>query len=369
MKLAIRIALLVLTALNAAASGTDNKTKIEEAIVYTDMATFPRLGQAVDESQLEGVYDRLPAALKDSIRPDLWNLGKNSAGVAIRFRSDAKKLKARWEVLNNFWMNHMTPTGIKGLDLYALDDDGWMFVGSARPGHQKATFESTFISNMDGSMREYMLFLPLYDGATKVEIGVNEGAVVEMPQSEFPIMEKPVIVYGTSVTQGGCATRPGMAYPAILMRHMNREFINLGFSGNGRLDPEIAALMADTPASLFILDHMGNCTADMLDRLEPFVEILRSKQPETPILLLGNHHYTYERYDLKTQADSKEKKERLEAIYNKLRENDKNIYYLPADDLIGLDEEGTVDGTHQTDLGFLRMATSIQPLLESLINP
>lgn len=342
-------------------------TENEEVIVYTDMSTFPRLGQVVEESQLENVYDRLPLSLKDTIRKELWDLGKNSAGVAVRFRSDAKKIKARWEVLNNFWMSHMSPTGIKGLDLYTLDNDGWIFAGSARPGHLKGTFESTFISNMDGTMREYMLLLPLYDGATKVEIGVNEGAVVDMPQSAFPSTESPVIIYGTSVTQGGCATRPGMAYPAILMRRLNREFINLGFSGNGRLDPEIAELIADKPASLIILDQMGNCTAPMLDRLEPFVEILREKQPYTPILLLGNSHYTYERYDQKTQTDFKEKKERLEAIYNKLKQNDKNIYYLPADDLIGLDEEGTVDGTHQTDLGFQRMATAILPLVERLI--
>lgn len=338
----------------------------QDTIRYVDAAGFPRLGQATAQG-LESPYDRLPAYLKDSIRKELWDLGKNSAGVAVRFRTDSKKITARWEVLNNTWMNHMTPVGIKGLDLYAWDDGKWIFVGSGRPGHAKGTFVSTFISNMDGRMREYMLYMPLYDCATKVEIGVLGDARIEQPEMIAPVREKPVVVYGTSITQGGCANRPGMAFTSILSRRMNREFINLGFSGNGRLDYEIARLMARVDASCYVLDNMANCTAPMLDRLEGFVKILREAHPDTPIVLLGNAHYTYVRFNTVSAKEVKEKDARLVELFRQMQHDDKNLYYVPGEDLIGKDDEATVDGTHFTDLGFVRMSDNLYPVLERIV--
>lgn len=358
---------IIITLLSALLCTTLSAQTKSDGMKYVDLSSFPRLGQAVDESRLESPYDRLPLELKDSIRPELWNLGKNSAGVAIRFRTNSSKLKTRWEVLNNFWMNHMTPTGIKGLDVYGYDDGKWWFVGSGRPGHQKDTFVSTIISNMDTTMREYMLFLPLYDGATKVEIGVDSAAVVEMPVLDSPVREKPVVVYGTSVTQGGCANRPGMAYTSILMRDLNREFINLGFSGNGRLDPEIASIMAETDASVFVLDNMANCTTEMLDRLPKFVEILRAKHPQTPIILMTNQRYTYQRFDRKTENDVYVKNNRLLELYNELKANDPNIYFVELGSMAGTDDEGSIDGAHLTDLGFIRLGESLKPILIPLL--
>ncbi|MCH5247597.1 MAG: SGNH/GDSL hydrolase family protein [Muribaculaceae bacterium] len=338
-----------------------------ETFRYVDVVDFPHIGQIPAQAALESPYDRLPMALKDSIRTDLWNLGKNSAGVAVRFRTDSKKLKARWEVLNDFSMNHMTPVGIKGLDLYTLDNGRWYFVGSARPGLRKGPHESTFISNLDGTMRDYILYMPLYDSAQKVEIGILDDAVIDQPSNEFPPQSKPVVVYGTSLTQGGCANRPGMVYTSILSRWMNREFINLGFSGNGRLDYEIAELMGQSDAGLFILDHLPNCTIDKLDRLPRFVEILRVNHPNTPILLLGNARYTYDRFNTVSRGETIAKNNRLVEIYEKLKQNDPNIYYLPSDELVGEDEEATVDGTHFSDLGFMRMSENLLPVLQRIL--
>lgn len=338
----------------------------DDTIRYVDASQFQIIGQ-ITRQGLESPYDRLPAHLKDSIRKELWDLGKNSSGVAVRFRTDSKRITARWEVLNNTWMNHMTPVGIKGLDLYALEGNRWIFVGSARPGHGKAVFTSRFIDNMDGRMREYMLYMPLYDCATKVEIGIYSRSKISGPSPNVYFPGKPVIVYGTSITQGGCANRPGMSYTSILSRKMNREFINLGFSGNGRLDYEIARLMAEKDASCFILDNMANCTTPMLDRLEGFIKILREKHPETPILLLGNAHYTFTRFNTVSAGEVAEKDDRLTEIYTRLRRTDKNLYCMPAHDLIGDDDEATVDGTHFTDLGFVRMSEALYPLLDKIV--
>lgn len=360
------IASIAALAVSLAAGAQEVQNEQKDTIRYVDASTFRIIGQAKTEG-LESPYDRLPVYLKDSIRKELWDLGKNSSGVAVRFRTDSKRITARWEVLNNMWMNHMTPTGIKGLDLYALENGKWIFVGSARPGHAKGTFTSQFITDTDGSMREYMLYLPLYDGATKVEIGVYGKAQIEAPQVDSPIREKPVVVYGTSITQGGCASRPGMSYTSILSRRMNREFINLGFSGNGRLDEEIARLMASVDASCYVLDNMANCTAAMLDRLEGFVKILRQAHPDTPIVLLGNAHYTFVRFNTVSAGEVKEKDARLVDLYRELRQGDPNIYYLPGEDLIGDDDEATVDGTHFTDLGFMRMSDNLYPALERIV--
>lgn len=339
----------------------------DETFRFIDLVDFPRYGQLPASDELQSPYDRLPFYLKDSIRPDLWKLGQNSAGISIRFRSDSKKIKARWSVLNDFGMNHMTPVGVRGLDLYALDNGKWYFVGSARPG-SKSPNESTFISNLNGEMREYLLFLPLYDSAISVEIGVLDDAIVEQPAVESPIKGKPIVVYGTSLTQGGCANRPGMAYTNILSRNLNKEFVNLGFSGNGRLDPEIAELMSNSDAAIFILDHLPNCTLELMDRLPEFVAILREKHPETPILLLGNTRYTYDRFNTVSHDESIAKEKKLIEQWKTLKENDKNIYYHPSVHLVGEDEEATVDGTHFTDLGFYRLSMNLQPVIESLIN-
>lgn len=355
---------IVLCLLAVSSYAQDNEVK--DTLHYTDALSFPVMGQVTREG-LEDPYDRLPAYLKDSIRKELWDLGKNSAGVYVRFRTDSKRISLRWTVLNNTWMNHMTPTGIKGLDLYCLEGDKWVFVGSGRPGYSKGTFTSRIIDNMDGSMREYMLYASLYDCTTKIEIGTYSRSRLEAPQVNLPVREKPVVVYGTSITQGGCANRPGMAYTSILSRWMQREFINLGFSGNGRLDYEIARLMARTDASLYIMDNMANCSKAQLDRLKPFIKILRDAHPTTPIILCGNAHYTYRRLNTETEKSVAEKDARLVELYNEIRKTDKNVYYMDADPFIGYDEEATVDGTHFTDLGFIRMAEYLYPTVNKLV--
>lgn len=179
------IASIAALAVSLAAGAQEVQNEQKDTIRYVDASTFRIIGQAKTEGA--GIALRPTAGLPEKFDTQgTVGLGKNSSGVAVRFRTDSKRITARWEVLNNMWMNHMTPTGIKGLDLYALENGKWMFVGSARPGHAKGTFTSQFITDTDGSMREYMLYLPLYDGATKVEIGVYGKARIEAPQVNSP---------------------------------------------------------------------------------------------------------------------------------------------------------------------------------------
>lgn len=337
---------------------------------FTQLAWYsadrlPLLGKISDNTETR--YERLPLSLKDSLRKPVWNLGKNSAGLAVRFRSNSTRIAAKWEVTRDNVMSHMTPTGIKGLDLYALVDEKWLFVNSAQPKGLKNQVE--IIGQMNAVMREYLLYLPLYDGIASLEIGIDSLSELAEPAVQQPGRSKPVVCYGTSILQGGCATRPGMAHTNILSRWLNREFINLGFSGNAKLDYEIAAVISSCDASVILLDFVPNATVQEIEeRTEKFYRIIRKKLPEAPIIFIENPDYPKAVFDLKNKVLIREKNAALAKVFNHLRESgEKNVRLLSASGMIGFDGEATVDGVHFTDLGFIRYAEFLYPVLKEFV--
>lgn len=334
-------------------------------IVYHDASAFPLLGKATEATATR--YERLPDSLQHISRKPLWDLGRNSAGLAVRFRSNSTCIAALWEVRDNRSMNHMTPTGIKGLDLYCLQDGEWIFAGSGRP--QGKVNKATIVKNMLPQEREYLLYLSLYDGVTSLAIGVDSLSEILQPAVDLPRREKPIVFYGTSILQGGCASRPGMAHTNILERRLNRECINLGFSGNALLDLEIAHLMASVDASMFVLDFVPNATVEqMRERADEFYTIIRRKHPDTPILFIEDPIFTHSPFDTRIAKEVKDKNETLNAIFQSLKQRgEKNIYFLSSRDIIGHDGEATVDGIHFTDLGFMRYAEVLYPILKKQI--
>ena len=330
----------------------------------------------------DGYYTRLPASMQGKVRKAVWDLGQNSSGIAVRFRSDSKCIGARWKLLNNFGMAHMAATGVKGLDLYALGDDNqWHFAGTAQPNGKVSS--NVFIRKMDGRMREYLIYLPLYDGVTSLEIGIDSTAGIMQPENPSllpPAAENPaegaILVYGTSVTQGGCATRPGMSFTSILERKLHRQTINLGFSGNGRMDGIIAEAIARVPASVYVIDCLANCTYDIIrDSTEYFIRTIAEANPQTPILMLSNYCYPYHWLDAQFREDAAKENALWKEFCDRLRkEGYKNIRYIDLysdcnmkKSAIGPDHEGTVDGVHMTDLGFLRYAETLLPYLEKAL--
>lgn len=315
-------------------------------------------------------YTRLPAGLKGEVREIVWTLGTHSAGLSVRFRSDATEIWASYSLIHNSHMAHMADTGIKGVDLYAFEDGRWVFVKSGMPANSKSQ-KFRIIGNMEPKMREYIMYLPLYDGADSLCIGVNASASVLAPETDFPSREKPIVMYGTSILQGGCASRTGMAFTNIISRKTGREVINLGFSGNGRLDYSIAALMASVPdPGIFVMDHLYNCSADIVrDSTATFVKILRDAHPDVPIVLLGHVPYAHSYYDtLSHRTQLVECVEAQKSEFSKLKKAGyRNIYYFDCSRTLGTDREATVDGTHFTDLGMMRYAEWITPILERLM--
>ena len=343
---------------------------VVDELRYISLDTFPLLGTLAADASAR--YSRLPDSLKERVRPELWNLGLNSAGLAVRFRSDSPRLAARWHSHNKFNMNHMTATGIRGLDLYVLQDDStWTTVSSARPSFHNHNSTSLIVSDMEpGVMREYMLYLSLYDGVDSLYIGVDSTARVLYPAVELPKVEKPIVMYGTSILQGGCATRPGMAHTNIIQRDMQRQVINLGFSGNARLDPEIAHLIAQSDPSAIVLDMLPNCTATQLDEyLGDFVAIIRKALPTTPILLIESPIFPIARFNREVSQTLRDKNNHLFAIYQWLQdEGYENLHYMTADKVLGDRYEATVDNYHLTDAGFDAFAKELEPILDNLIN-
>ena len=338
---------------------------VTDSLKYAKATDFELIGKGFTDTQ--NPFGRLPLSIKERTRPPVWSLSKNCSGLAIRFRTNSTVIAAKWEVTGDVVMNHFAPSGIKGLDLYGLKNGKWQFVNSARPAGKKTT--AVIIDHMAGELMEYLLYLPLYDGLANLEIGVQPSAVIGNPEINSPQKEKPVVFYGTSITQGGCASRAGMAYPNQLSRMLDRQIVNLGFSGNGQLDPEIAEFMAGIDASCFVMDCLPNVSiAQMQEKYARFVEIIREKKPYVPILMVETILFPHMYYDQTVYSLLQEKNATLQKIFaEQKKRHDRNIYYVKGDRLIGNDSEGTVDGVHLTDLGFLRISQNLYPVILKLI--
>lgn len=319
-------------------------------------------------------YDRLPARAEGSVTGGVWHLSKNSAGMAVRFVTDAPSIEARWTLRSSsLAMNHMPATGVSGLDLYIRTNDPdqpWHWVGIGRP-EKSPTNEKPLVSGVPEGQHEFRLYLPLYNGVESVEIGIEPDFSIA-PGPPYPAGRTwPIVFYGTSITQGGCASRPGMAYPAIIGRRLDRPTINLGFSGSGKMEPEMAQLLGEVEASAYVLDCLPNMSPELVtERVGPFVRILREARPETPIVLVENIRYQAAPILPGTKRSYMAKNEALRAVRDELlADGIGDLHYVPGDDLLGDDGEATVDGSHATDVGFLRMAEVLAPVLRSILEP
>lgn len=321
-------------------------------------------------TETEAFFDRLPKKAKGIVRPPVWSLSKHSTGIAVRFVTDATSIKAKWELTSaNIAMTHMAASGVSGVDLYVKTDSGkWRWLAVGRPSKKENSL--TLISGLIPGKREYFLYLPLYNGVKSVEIGIpKSNQLWKAPERESG-KNKPLVFWGTSITQGGCASRTGMVHTAILGRRLNRPVINLGFSGNGRMEPEVAKLVAELDASVFIIDCLPNVTAPVVAKeTEPLVKTLREAHPETPILLVEDRTYSNAYLKKSSQERHSASRQALQEAYQKLKKAGvKHLYYLEGESLLGEDSEDTVDGSHPTDLGFFRQANAFEKALKPILD-
>jgi len=265
-------------------------------------------------------------------------------------------------------MPHMPATGVSGVDLYLRQADGsWRWAANGRPTGKTNTV--TLVEGISSEPREFCLYLPLYNGVERVEIGVTPQAFLAPAPERRSGHRQPIVFYGTSITQGGCASRPGMVHTAIVGRELDTPVINLGFSGNGKMEPEMAGFLAELHASVFVLDCLPNMDGAMVsERVAPFVRRLRRSHPDTPILLVEDRTYADAVLRPARAARNRENRMALNRAFGELHAAGvKHLFYLPGELLLGRDGEDTVDGSHPTDLGFARQAKAFLQVLEPIL--
>ncbi|AOM80845.1 acetylhydrolase [Pedobacter steynii] len=315
-------------------------------------------------------YDRLPADAENKVRKAVWNLSENSAGLSLRFRTNAENIVVRFRVKGPVQMPHMPATGVSGVDLYTRDLNGkWLWCAGKFAFGDTISYQFNHISGNDQHLkdREYTLYLPLYNSISWMEIEVPGASDFKaLPVSS----EKPVVVYGTSIAQGECASRPGMAWASILGRKLDRALVNLGFSGNGMLEPEVLDYIGQIDARLYVIDCLPNLTrvksADLRKRIVNTIGTLQLKRPGVPILLTEHDGYS----EAEVQPVKKKEYESVNAIMkatvDSLKKAGVNDIYLLSKEEIGQDIESMVDGVHPNDIGMMNYANAYEKKIKSI---
>lgn len=333
----------------------------QDSLRYADAASLMMTGKAKTTGL---VYQRIDSAETREMPEVVQGLAKRSAGVAILFETNSNVIRARWKLAEEVYLPNMTPIGHSGLDLYCLKGGKWQFVSVARPA-RGVEQDQVIIRHMDSSMKQFMLYLPLYNSVETLQIGVAQNAVIRPPLQAGVNKDKRIVIYGSSVVQGASASRPGMAYPAQLQRRTGYDVINLGFSGNAKMEAAVARYLATVAADCYILDCIPNPSPDLIrERSYPFIKYLREHQPAVPIILVETIFRENGHWDRELGQRVQMQNEEIRKTYKRLlQEGYKNIYYVRSEALIGNDHEATIDGIHLTDLGFDRIATTLMPVV------
>lgn len=361
------LAVLSLAVLSAVAGSSDIERwdpnmAIKNAVVDTngvqwiDGKFLPIEGRAFDD--VDKYYDRLPSGVTTNVNAGVRGMKTHTSGMMFRFSTDSKKLRFRWTPYHDrLAMDHMPATGVSGIDVYRFDKKRgrWLYVrtGRIRDAQQGGSLELGWVPGTP-----CLVNLPLYNGIRSFSLGIDTNATVSALPPRASGVEKPVVFYGTSITHGGCCSRPGLAFVNWVGRDLDVPVVGLGFSGSGRMEFEMSEHLARIDASCYVLDCLWNMSLKenpskpggraVEVNYEPFIRNLRAKRPNVPIVM-AEHCMVF--------GNEKDDKDRfIRALYEKLvAEGWKDLVYLPNDEMYSGDYEGTVDGCHPNDLGMQTM--------------
>jgi hypothetical protein len=306
---------------------------------------------------------RLPSRLKDKLRAPVWDLAQNPSGGRIRFRTDSTRIGIMAQNPGFSNMHHMASVGENGFDLYVGVD----YTGSAWPDSTGKIVKEWQVGRAR-QMRNITIYLPLYKAVTIQEINLDTDAQLQ-PPAPYRV-SKPVVYYGSSITQGGCASNPGGSCQAILERKFDADFINLGFSGNGLGEPALAEAICELDPSCIVLDFWANPSAEQYGAALPgFVDILRKKWPRIPILVTSPFYFSAEAtLEAVAQEQSTKRRTAREFVEQQRGRGDQRIVFV--DGLKMLDKTqaaGLVDGVHCNSLGFYFNALGLEPFLRNAL--
>jgi len=327
-------------------------------------------------------YCRLPKATLDGIAKEqdpacCTSLCKHTSGAAIRFRAKTKNIAIRYKTRESYDMSHMTRLGSMGFDLYRVlpGDLNYSFYAICAPNSPSNDAALTTSDEMllcpgfgepIEDECEYQLNLPLYGGVEKLELGFTPGAILLPPRPHR--IKKPICFYGSSITQGGCASRPGLNYCSHLCRAVDAEQINLGFSGSAKGEMAQAELISELDLSCFVLDYDHNApTPDQLEQThERFYKTIRAAHPELPIIMLTKPDCEHRANDLQ---NSRRRSIVQQTYLNAIAAGDKKVWFVDGRTLWGTEDRDccTVDGCHPNDIGFYRMYQAVLPTLKKAL--
>ncbi len=329
----------------------------EKGVKWIDGKFLPIEGRAFDD--VEHYYDRLPANVTAKVNGGVRSMKHHTSGMLFRFRTDSRNLRFKWTPYNsNLSMDHMPSTGVSGIDVYRFDEKAgrWFYVRTGRITSPKGATMSIPWKPGDACL----VNLPLYNGVKSFSLGIDKGAKVEALGPRRSGVDKPVVFYGTSITHGGCCSRPGLAFVNRVGRDLDVPVVGLGFSGSGVMEFEMSEHLARIDASCYVLDCLWNMGSvkgqnrrgrNVEENYEPFIRNLRTKRPNVPIVMA-------EQCDVFCGAPNA-KDLYMRSLYEKLvNEGWKNLVYLPKTRMYPGDCEGTVDGCHPNDLGMATMAAA-----------
>jgi hypothetical protein len=337
----------------------------EPSLHWVDVRDWGIEGKAFDDT--EKWFDRLPGRAKGVVTDSVWGLSRHSAGMMVQFKTDAAEIHVDYQVTNaNLAMPHMPATGVSGLDLYGVDADGkWKWIAVFAPKNQSN--QGPIVSGLDGQLREYAIYLPLYNGTEYLKLAVPTNKQFE---PIAPRQQKPIVFYGTSITHGACASRPGMPHPSILGRRLNLPVVNLGFSGNGRMDLEVGQFLNEIESAAYVVDCLPNMNAaEVTAKTAPLVQQIRAVHPKTPIILVEDRSYSGSWAIASQKQRNESSRIALRRECQKLRDAGvEALYYIEGEQLLGEDRDDTTDGSHPSDLGFYRHANAFEPILKKALN-
>ena len=339
--------------------------KTEDGLIYYDVWQ-PPFGVWGLIPNAKNSFCRFPLEVLPRLPETVQSLAWHTAGACVRFSTDAPSIAVKWRLAAQQTSAHFTPCAKSGLELFEENDTGVFAVKNLLPAMDNGRgclLDQQFPVDLPGGMRHYALYLPLYNGLEYLHIGFPEGAQI-LP-GRTPKIEKPLVFYGSSITQGGCAAKVGSCYPTILARRLDAAQINLGFSGSARGETSVAEYIAGLSMSVFIYDYDANAPEyrHLQKTHEPFFKIIRAAQPNLPIVMVTLPCF-------RGTDDHIRRREIIRTTYeNARRRGDQNVYFVDGETLFGTQDRDmcTVDGVHPTSLGFLRMADGLEPVLRQVL--
>jgi len=336
----------------------------EQEMVIYDIRNEPFKIYGLIDYKTESEFKRMPDKVAKTVSEGVYNLNYNTAGGRLRFRTNSRYIALIAKMPNVTVLPHMPMAGTSGFDLYIHTPEETVYYKTFMPSvDMKDGYESMIYFN-DNAERDLIINFPLYSNVSDVHIGIQKEADI-MPGSVYTY-SKPVLYYGSSITQGGCASRPGNSYQSIISRRLDCDYINLGFSGSAKGENTIIDYMSSLDISVFVCDYDHNApTAEhLLNTHEKIYKKFREKQPDLPIILVSRPNFDF------FNSDDIQRRHIVYTTYmNAINSGDKNIYYIDGQTLFK--DEGrdscTVDGCHPNDLGFMRMSETIGYVIKKIL--